>query len=62
MGIKLGNFIKDTNNVFTKEEAEMIYLSAGYADGVCISNEEYYPPTIYLDKGETTRKALEGEE
>lgn len=60
MGIKLSDFIKDPHNVFTQEEAEMIYLAAGYADGVCISNDEYYPPTIYFDKGETARKALEG--
>lgn len=37
MVIKLSNFIKDTNNVFTKEEAEMIYLAAGYID----SENEY---------------------
>ena len=55
MGIKLSDFIKDPHNVFTQEEAEMIYLVASYADDVCISNDEYYPST------ETTRKALEGE-
>ena len=32
MGIKLSDFIKDTHNVFNKEEAEMIYLAAGYVD------------------------------
>jgi len=30
------------------------------ADGVYISNDEYLPSIIYLDKGETARKALEG--
>lgn len=30
MGIKLNDFIKDPRNVFTKEEAEMIYLASGY--------------------------------
>ena len=55
MGIKLSDFIKDPHNVFTQEEAEMIYLVAGYADDVCISNDEYYPPT------ETARKVLGGE-
>lgn len=32
MGIKLSDFIKDHRNVFTQEEAEMIYLAAGYVD------------------------------
>lgn len=32
MGIKLSDFIKDTHNVFTKEEAKMIYLASGYVD------------------------------
>lgn len=32
------------------------------ADGVYISNDVYDPPIIYLDKGETARKALEGKE
>jgi len=32
------------------------------ADGVYISNDEYLPSIIYLDKGETARKALEGKE
>ncbi|WP_346206795.1 hypothetical protein NSS89_01310 [Caldifermentibacillus hisashii] len=29
------------------------------ADGVYISNDEYLPSIIYLDKGKTARKALE---
>lgn len=32
MGIQLGDFFKDTSNVFTIEEAEQIYKSAGYVD------------------------------
>ncbi|MEK4629969.1 hypothetical protein MKZ17_17305 [Solibacillus sp. FSL R7-0682] len=32
MGIQLGDFFKDTFNVFTLEEAEQIYKSAGYVD------------------------------
>ncbi len=32
MGIQLGDFFKDTYNVFTPEEAEQIYKTAGYID------------------------------
>lgn len=32
MGIQLGDFFKDTHNVFTIEEAEKIYKAAGYVD------------------------------
>ncbi|MEK0285943.1 hypothetical protein [Caldifermentibacillus hisashii] len=41
---------------------EKLISEAQYdADGICISNDEYAPPIIYLDKGETARKALESE-
>lgn len=42
MGIKLSDFIKDTHNVFTQEEAEMIYLAAGYVN---LGNECYLEQT-----------------
>ena len=32
MSIKLGDYFKDTSNVFTEEEAVMIYKRAGYID------------------------------
>lgn len=32
MSIKLKDFIKDPSNVFTEEEAIMIFKSAGYID------------------------------
>ena len=39
---------------------EKLISEAQYdADGVYISNDVYAPPIIYLDKGETARKALE---
>ena len=39
---------------------EKLISGAQYdADGICISNDEYLPSIIYLDKGETARKALE---
>ena len=38
---------------------EKLISKAQYdADGICISNDEYAPPIIYLDKGETARKVL----
>lgn len=45
-----------------KETYESVLISESQynADGVCISNDEYYLPTIYFDKGEIARKVLEG--
>jgi hypothetical protein len=41
---------------------ESLISKAEYdADGICISNDEYNPPTIYFDKGQIARQALEGE-
>lgn len=45
MGIKLDDFVKDTSSVFTKEEAEMVYLAAGYDLG------SEYPDYIETLKG-----------
>lgn len=39
---------------------ELINEASYDADGVCISNDEYAPPVVYLDGGEKARKALEG--
>lgn len=41
---------------------ELINEASYDADGVCISNDEYAPPAVYLDGGEKARKALEGKE
>ncbi|WP_346208375.1 hypothetical protein NSS91_07465 [Caldifermentibacillus hisashii] len=41
---------------------ELINEASYDADGVCISNDEYAPPVVYLDGGEKARKALEGKE
>ena len=51
MGIKLSDFIKDPHNVFTQEEAEMIYLAAGYVD---LGNEYpgYIEASIDIDQEE----------
>ena len=39
---------------------EKLISEAQYdADGICISNDKYLPPIIYLDKGGIARKALE---
>lgn len=41
---------------------ELINEASYDADGVCISNDEYAPPVVYLDGGEKARQALEGDE
>lgn len=42
---------------------EKLICEAQYdADGICISNDEYAPPIIYFDSGETARQALVREE
>ena len=58
MGIKLSDFIKDPHNVFTQEEAEMIYLAAGYVDlSDGKSSEHYQTEAVYMKI--TALKALE---
>lgn len=41
---------------------ELINEASYDADGVCISNDEYAPPVVYLDGGEKARKALDRDE